>query len=337
MLKKYKKIVYFLLKCKKFLYIYSMSISGTLANYVKKAVAATSVAPAKQMYQEPGQTDTDNTTGTTTDNTTGITQSSDDLLKAYKDGFEREQKNAQARQTQNLNAARLNAQQTAALAGYSPDMAQRAMFEQTAGAYKSNQEIENELARLGVDMAEKQHGLYEKAGYDYNPTTGEYTYTPPWMKENIAQEQSYKYWSDLAESGNEYAKQVKSHLDSQLGQGSQAIAETKKDNKAYSDAERIEKGESLSSFTPLELANAYEKGAEKYLRTQATKVKTLENVEKGQLINYDGKLYIVQSAPEYYTNNSYNIFGGKYKTYGHYKIQATALDSGATVELDSRK
>jgi hypothetical protein len=87
--------------------------------------------------------------------------------------FEREAKRADARQTQNLNAARLAAQQQAALAGYDPAMASRAMFERNADAYGANQDIENALAQYGLETEEKGYErtkdlarLAKEAGYD---------------------------------------------------------------------------------------------------------------------------------------------------------------------------
>jgi len=95
--------------------------------------------------------------------TNQVQQEQENFLKTMQDMYDREAKNAQARQAQNLNAASLNAQQTAALAGYNPDMASRAMFEQTAGAYNANQNIENELARYGLEVAGKRYDIARDA------------------------------------------------------------------------------------------------------------------------------------------------------------------------------
>ena len=162
------------------------------------------------------------------------TQQGQALQKKYQDMYDREAKRVQAQQAQNLTNARLNAQQTAALAGYSPDMAERAMFEQTAGAYDANQNIENELAKYGLDVDEKMYKRFLENGYNYNPETGEYTFTPPWEKEAQAQQGSYDYWKKQAEQGNLYAKEYLAYLDSQLGQARIANSETNKENEGYS-------------------------------------------------------------------------------------------------------
>jgi hypothetical protein len=70
--------------------------------------------------------------------------------------IEKQTRNAQAQKTQNLNAARLGAQQTAAINGYDPAMASRAMFEQTAGAHQANQNIDDSVADAYFAVAQKK-------------------------------------------------------------------------------------------------------------------------------------------------------------------------------------
>ena len=243
-----------------------MAISNSIANSVKVGQTAPTAAqqrasqkfqqlkaPARQPPQfldvtgssQPPPTPPEQTDPSPPPQPQAQTQTSgQDLIKTYKDMYEREAINAQARQAQNINAARLSAQQTAALAGYNPDMAERAMFEQTAGAYKSNQEIENELARFGLDVANKKYDVskyiderdYSRniaAGMDWDPQTKTWSYAPQWEKEAKAQQRDYDYWKQQAEQGNEYAIMVKNYLDSQLGQGNQAAKTTHLENESY--------------------------------------------------------------------------------------------------------
>jgi len=159
---------------------------------------------------------TPTTAGTTGTGTTqqGQNQNNQNLVKTYQDMFERETQRAQANQARNLAAANLSSQQTAALAGYSPDMAARDAFEKQAGAYQANQNIEDELAKYGVDMMEKQHQLYKDSGYDYNPETGQYTFTSEPEKAYQAYKSNMDFLKTLSED-DPYYKNAMANLQTQ--------------------------------------------------------------------------------------------------------------------------
>jgi len=120
-----------------------------------------------------------------------VQQSQDDWLKSMQDMYDRYSREAKARQAQNLSAARLSAQQQAALGGYSPDMAQRALFEQSAGAYKANNDIEGELARLGMEVQGKK--------YDIAKHNDETAYSRDQDRINRLQAEGYDQWGEIAE------------------------------------------------------------------------------------------------------------------------------------------
>jgi hypothetical protein len=308
MFKKYIKVVEKLLKCGKILYIYSMDSSSIWKSLLAAAPPPSPAAApppsaemlaAKVAKREAKREANARLIEPPSEQQTPTEEK--DLVKVYKDMYERQAKNAQAMKTQNLNAARLNAQQTAALAGYSPDMAQRAMFEQTAGAYKSNQDIENDLARFGLDVADKEYDVFKymderdykrylDAGYTYDPKTKQYTLIPKHVKE-----------MEDDSSINNYIEEI---LSDTTGKYNEANKQWANNQKRQQQAKYSANETAWRTAEAITLASQVLNGTKDIKGLSDQEIKSILNSELGDSVK--AKLMSANSGVPNYTNDDFS-------------------------------
>jgi len=273
-------------------------------------------APPAPTFSTPTTTGTGSTVGNAATTQQGQNQNNQNLVKTYQDMFERETQRAQARQAQNNAAAQLQAQQTAALAGYNPDMAAHDAFEKQAGAYNANQNIEDELAKYGVDMMEKQHQLYKDSGYDLNPETGQYTFAPDYVKDLDYDAGKRAELEKRAAAGDAYAKLALEKIAAQEWQDQQDM------KKGINQMTDQEIGKFLQGASQSELNDFIKENRSSIVTGIALDDGLLTKRSKDDIVNaykegknyvlIDGTLYYIQDAK--YINNRPIGYGSGYNS-----------------------